>query len=38
MGALALTLEEPLNPPSLEAMACQEELTLAQDLGLQEFA
>jgi hypothetical protein len=34
MEASALTLTEPLNPPTLEAVACREGLVLAQDLGL----
>jgi hypothetical protein len=34
MGASALTVTEPLNPPTLEAVACREALALAQDLGL----
>jgi hypothetical protein len=34
MGASVLTMTEPLNPPTLEAVACREGLALAQDLGL----
>jgi hypothetical protein len=34
LGASALILAEPLNPPTLEAVACREGLALAQDLGL----
>jgi hypothetical protein len=34
MGASTLTFKEPLNLPSLKAVACREGLGLAQDLGL----